>query len=285
MSTGPRRARHATLYDALEDRIQKHRATGFLNAEYDEDKVPRTRYAATPRNALAARLNTLPERLPSPDSTVLGKLPRTDLLNAIHGHASTLFAQEGFAFRSMSETALLAFAIIAEEMAMDSVGEHGHLMLQQGEGSALTTDSMVPSREHEQEEEVRTIRRIYCDESTNDGGLPQPERGRSKRRNHEGSPSPKLHKPKKSRPQRSFEKSGPVLDAETTEGIDIDSKTSAETHIRPAMSVSTNHAASDSIVAHDSQSTSTSKSRSKEHSQNKTAAIPHSKHARRRSGF
>lgn len=166
MRKGSKQARHATLYDALEDRIQKHRATGFLRVDdgREDGLPPQTRYAATPRNALAARLDTLPDLLPTPDAATLTKLPQRDLLNAIHGYTANLFETEQFAFRALSETALLAIGIIAEELAAEMIGEHGHLMLQNENGASMTSTTHTESSAEYEPQTVHKVRRIDTDE-------------------------------------------------------------------------------------------------------------------------
>lgn len=73
------------------------------------------------------------ERLP-PDCP----LPPSDLLQAIHAYSADFYENaitDGGAdnFRSMDETALIAMGILLEEMAKESLGETGDLVLVEGE--------------------------------------------------------------------------------------------------------------------------------------------------------
>lgn len=134
--------RHTTVYDALEDRIKKHHATGFLYSDAADpiDERPKSRFAAPPDHALAARLNISVDDVPFPDTrdALDGKtLPKTDVLNAIHGYTSNLFharapteeGRENGLMRCMDGSALLALGMFLEELADDLVGKQGHMML------------------------------------------------------------------------------------------------------------------------------------------------------------
>ncbi|CCG84540.1 protein of unknown function [Taphrina deformans PYCC 5710] len=128
---------HATIYHALEDKIQKHRTFGFLRSDTGHGP-PVSKYAATPRDALAARLKTRADLLPTPPDTL--RLPASDLLDAIHGHTSVLFADRyPHAVRALDESALLFLGIVAEELAADVIGAQGHLLLA-GDEQALDSE-------------------------------------------------------------------------------------------------------------------------------------------------
>lgn len=121
-------ASHATLYHAVEEKILKHHATGFLKRT-SNDGTSLGRYSATPRDALAARLDTKPHLLPSPGPDLA--LPESDLLDAIHGYAAVLFDESHpSALRSLDESALLTIGLFVEELADEVIGNQGHLVLQ-----------------------------------------------------------------------------------------------------------------------------------------------------------
>lgn len=153
-SKAPGKARHTSLYDALEDRIKKHHATGFLSSDSDvNDDRPRSRFSALPNHALAQRLNVPVDAIPVPDTdSVNGEtLPRSDLLNAIHGYTSNLFhqratdGQHNGLMRSMDESALLTLGMLVEELASEVIGTSGHLML--AEQYAAQDTSTMPADE------------------------------------------------------------------------------------------------------------------------------------------
>lgn len=131
--------RHATLYDALEARINKHHATGFLGTGKASQH---SRGAATPTQALAARLNCSPSVIPTASAEQEAALPSSDLLDAIHGYTSLVTS----CYKSMDETALLAMGILLEESVQDLIGEEGYLMLEEP-----SIDDEEPVVEHVEE--------------------------------------------------------------------------------------------------------------------------------------
>jgi hypothetical protein len=68
-------------------------------------------------------------------------LPESDLLKALHSYASDFYSRATpdkgrFDFRSMDETALLAFGILMEEACRESLGETGDMVFVEGNEDA-----------------------------------------------------------------------------------------------------------------------------------------------------
>lgn len=151
----PRISKHTTIYHALEDKIRKRHATGYLapkvqshrqhqqqqqerDQQHDGTSPPRPHRAADPRDALAARLGTHPSQLPDVPPSLA--LPSSDLLDAVHGHAALLYggaaadednrqAAAPHALQSMNESALLTIGIVVEEWVKEAIGADGHFCL------------------------------------------------------------------------------------------------------------------------------------------------------------
>lgn len=75
------------------------------------------------------------------ESLPLGHLPESDLLKALHCYASDFYSRATPSdcrhdWRSMDETALLAFGILMEEMCRKELGENGDLVFVEGEAEA-----------------------------------------------------------------------------------------------------------------------------------------------------
>ncbi|KAL1998189.1 hypothetical protein VTN02DRAFT_6684 [Thermoascus thermophilus] len=151
-----RQRRLATVYDAVAGRVA---SDGFLaTAPYASryrDTTSSSAAAVRPEEVLFRRLNApiryeendfyfAHERLPPHCA-----LPPADLLQAIHAYAADFYhhatvdrGQDDF--RSMDETALIAMGILLEEMAQESLGETGDLVLVEGEEISIS-DSDGPS--------------------------------------------------------------------------------------------------------------------------------------------
>ncbi|KAE8134759.1 hypothetical protein BDV38DRAFT_154581 [Aspergillus pseudotamarii] len=147
-SEGPsfrRQKRQATVYDAVAGRINAH---GFLpllpyTSRYRDTASSNFR-PVRPEEVLFRRQNApiryeendfyfAHESLPSDRP-----LPSSDLLEAIHAYSADYYnyatpdrGQDDY--QSMDETALIAMGILMEEMAKESLGQTGDLVLVEGE--------------------------------------------------------------------------------------------------------------------------------------------------------
>ncbi|KAJ9201750.1 hypothetical protein DTO021D3_7757 [Paecilomyces variotii] len=140
-----RQKRHANLYDAIAGRVA---AGGFVStsqrvARY-RDRTSSSTTAVRPEEVLFRRQSApiryeendfyfAHEDLP-PDCS----LPDSEMLQAIHSYCSDFYDRATLDrgqddFRSMDETALIAMGVLLEEMATESLGETGDLVLVEGE--------------------------------------------------------------------------------------------------------------------------------------------------------
>lgn len=140
-----RQRRLATVYDAVAGRVS---ADGFLaTAPYPSkyrDTTSSSTAAVRPEEVLFRRLNA-PVRYEENDFYFANEslppdcpLPSSDMLQAIHAYASDFYDNATMDrgqddFRSMDETALIAMGILLEEMAQESLGETGDMVLVEGE--------------------------------------------------------------------------------------------------------------------------------------------------------
>lgn len=196
---GRHKSRHTTLYDALEDRIKKRHATGFIRAEdetlpssLNHQRGPQSRYAAHPSVVLASRLGIDVSQVPEPPCDL--ELPRSDLLNAIHGYASSILTQsteEDTLEKSiyatdldmapfMDETALLAFGVIVEEITRDLIGERGHLVLAEESGLSAMTEDLSASHLQAGSIKVQEFKNLDATETSE---VPQAESSKDHVRN------------------------------------------------------------------------------------------------------
>lgn len=108
------------------------------------DSVSSSTVAVRPEEVLFRRQNA-PERYEESDFYFANErlssesvLPASDLLRAIHAYSADFYDHaitDGVAaddFRSMDETALIAIGILLEELAKESLGETGDLVLVEG---------------------------------------------------------------------------------------------------------------------------------------------------------
>jgi len=97
------------------------------------------------------RRKRAPERYEESDSYFAneslshGHLPESDLLKALHCYASDFYSRATSSectsdWRSMDETALLAFGILMEEICRKELGETGDLVFVEGESEAQTAN-------------------------------------------------------------------------------------------------------------------------------------------------
>ncbi|KAB8239513.1 hypothetical protein BDV23DRAFT_55392 [Aspergillus alliaceus] len=140
-----RQKRQATVYDAVAGRINAH---GFLPlvpfASRYRDTASSNSRPVRPEEVLFRRQNA-PIRYEENDFYFAHEslpperpLPSSDLLEAIHSYSADYYdyatpdrGQDDY--QSMDETALIAMGILMEEMAKESLGETGDLVLVEGE--------------------------------------------------------------------------------------------------------------------------------------------------------
>ncbi|KAE8380319.1 hypothetical protein BDV26DRAFT_290555 [Aspergillus bertholletiae] len=159
-SSFKRQRRHATVYDAVAGRIN---ARGFLPfipfASRYRDTTSSNFQPARPEEVLFRRQNA-PTRYEENDFYFAHEslpsdrpLPSSDLLEAIHTYSADYYdcatpdrGQDDY--KSMDETALLAMGILMEEMAKESLGTTGDLVLVEGEeiGSEEDQSESQPAR-------------------------------------------------------------------------------------------------------------------------------------------
>lgn len=132
-----RRKRIASVYDAVAGRIGFN---GFLSRSQLEAGIT----ALKPEEVLLRRVDApagisgeyydADERL-NPDQ----KLPDADVLRAVHTYASDYYSAHARGeinhnYKSLDETALLAFAILMEEATAEALGKAGDMVLVEPEG-------------------------------------------------------------------------------------------------------------------------------------------------------
>ncbi|BCR96937.1 uncharacterized protein AKAW2_30256S [Aspergillus luchuensis] len=140
-----RQKRQATVYDAVAGRVNHH---GFLPSAPFSSKYRDTASSSTrpvrPEEVLFRRQNA-PQRYEENDFYFAHEalppscpLPSSELLEAIHAYSADYYDHATIDggrddYQSMDETALLAMGILMEEMAKESLGETGDMVLVEGE--------------------------------------------------------------------------------------------------------------------------------------------------------
>ncbi|ODM23105.1 hypothetical protein SI65_00694 [Aspergillus cristatus] len=153
-----RQKRQATVYDAVAGRLNAH---GFLSAvPYSSTYRDTTSSSANPvrpEEVLFRRLNA-PTRYEETDFYFAHEnlpstcpLPSSELLESIHAYSADFYdhatvdrGQDDY--QSMDETALIAMGILLEEMARESLGETGDLVLVEGE--EISDGERLPPMRH-----------------------------------------------------------------------------------------------------------------------------------------
>lgn len=115
------------------------------------------------------------------------RLPNSDLLKAIHAHASDFYgAMPGAedSFQSLDETALIAMGILLEELTAEHLGETGDLAFveaaQPGEADVPKTSGRKIKRQKlEHEGGVKVERNIKAESGSSDEDASMDDRGRS----------------------------------------------------------------------------------------------------------
>ncbi|KAF4550217.1 Hypothetical protein D9617_18g034080 [Elsinoe fawcettii] len=137
----PRRV--ATLYDAVAGRVGYE---GFLSSTPGSGAKNDRKQQPVPPDEVLFRRKGAPPRYEETDTYLASsrldpetqKLPNSDLLKAIHTYASDFYAatplKGKWDWRSMDETALLAFGILLEEEIKARIGETGDLAFVEAEG-------------------------------------------------------------------------------------------------------------------------------------------------------
>ncbi|PLB54784.1 hypothetical protein P170DRAFT_421436 [Aspergillus steynii IBT 23096] len=137
--------RQANVYDAVAGRLNAH---GFLPpvpypSKY-RDWASSTSRPVRPEEVLFRRQNA-PVRYEENDRYFAHEslpsdrpLPSSDLLEAIHAYSADFYDRATIDrgqddYQSMDETALIAMGILMEEMARESLGETGDMVLVEGE--------------------------------------------------------------------------------------------------------------------------------------------------------
>ncbi|KAI0995859.1 hypothetical protein K3495_g12322 [Podosphaera aphanis] len=136
--------RHPTVYDAVAGRIS---VTGFIPQQAyvssHRDTASSSRVALSPESVLF-RSKKAPTRFAECDIYFTNErcdvsdLPSSDLLKTLHAYISDFYfkatANAGVHdWKSLDETALIAFGILMEELALDILGKTGDLALTEGE--------------------------------------------------------------------------------------------------------------------------------------------------------
>ncbi|KAI9931213.1 hypothetical protein ASPWEDRAFT_233801 [Aspergillus wentii DTO 134E9] len=151
-----RQKRQANVYDAVAGRVNAH---GFLSsASYTSkyrDTASSSARAVRPEEVLFRRQNA-PTRFEENDFYFAHEslpparpLPSSDLLEAIHAYSADYYNHATIDggqddYQSMDETALIAMGILIEEMAKESLGETGDLVLVEGED--ISDDEIQPTQ-------------------------------------------------------------------------------------------------------------------------------------------
>ncbi|KAF7586127.1 hypothetical protein BBP40_009423 [Aspergillus hancockii] len=149
-----RQKRIANVYDAVAGRINAH---GFLPAvpyaSRYRDTASSSSRPVRPEEVLFRRQNA-PIRYEENDFYFAHEslspdrpLPTSDLLEAIHAYSADFYDHATpdrgrDDYQSMDETALIAMGILMEEMAKESLGETGDLVLVEGE--EIQSDDDLP---------------------------------------------------------------------------------------------------------------------------------------------
>ncbi|KIX97843.1 uncharacterized protein Z520_06621 [Fonsecaea multimorphosa CBS 102226] len=127
--------RQLTVYDAVAGRAGLN---GFLTQEQkqSENVLP-----IAPEEVLLRR-STIPEHVVNESYDLLSgtdKLPGSEMLKAVHAYASDFYSravpgQGTFDFRTLDETALIAFGILLEEAVKETLGQDGDMVFVEPEG-------------------------------------------------------------------------------------------------------------------------------------------------------
>lgn len=132
-----RRKRVASVYDAVAGRVGFN---GFLSQSQLETVVT----ALTPEEVLLRRVDApvevtreyynADERLKQGQ-----RIPDTEILKVVHAYAADFYSANARGavnhnYRSLDETALMAFAILLEEASAEALGESGDMVLVEPEG-------------------------------------------------------------------------------------------------------------------------------------------------------
>ncbi|OXV05261.1 hypothetical protein Egran_06971 [Elaphomyces granulatus] len=166
--------RNANVFDSVAGRVS---ASGFItgtkSSRYRDTASSST--VAVPPEEVLFRRQSAPVRYEENDFYFAHEslssecpLPSSDLLQAIHTYSSDFYdnaAVDGGRddFRSMDETALIAVGILLEEMARESLGDTGDLVLVEGEEISdreHQTDT-APSANLSKQRANRGIRNTY----------------------------------------------------------------------------------------------------------------------------
>ncbi|GCB23494.1 meiotic nuclear division protein 1 homolog [Aspergillus awamori] len=147
-----RQKRQATVYDAVAGRVNHH---GFLPSAPYPSKYRDTASSSTrpvrPEEVLFRRQHA-PQRYEENDFYFAHEalppscpLPCSELLEAIHAYSADFYDHATIDggrddYQSMDETALIAMGILMEEMAKESLGETGDMVLVEGE--EIPTDEL-----------------------------------------------------------------------------------------------------------------------------------------------
>ncbi|KAL7274695.1 hypothetical protein RUND412_002395 [Rhizina undulata] len=124
-----KKKRHASVYDAVASRVNYE---GFIqsNSKDKHGNPKRRRGQAVPADEVLGRRKNAPkDGIPYVEDD---RLPDTDLLTAIHQYAADFYAKNGMgdlSYKSLDETALLAFGILLEQAVKFSLGADGDLVL------------------------------------------------------------------------------------------------------------------------------------------------------------
>ncbi|KAE9378141.1 hypothetical protein N431DRAFT_528281 [Stipitochalara longipes BDJ] len=136
--------RHPTVYDAVAGRIS---AGGFIPKHLvvtaNRDTASSST-AALPPESVLFRSRNAPTRYAESDIYFANErqspvgLPESDLLKALHSYTSDFYSRataDGGTgdWRSLDETALIAFGILMEEASRSTLGQSGDLVFTEGE--------------------------------------------------------------------------------------------------------------------------------------------------------
>ncbi|PYH90148.1 hypothetical protein BO71DRAFT_422481 [Aspergillus ellipticus CBS 707.79] len=154
---GKRQKRHATLFDAVAGRVNSH---GFLTSgpypSKRRDNASSSNRPVPPEEVLFRRVNA-PDRFEETDFYFANEslpphcaLPSSELLGALHAYSADFYEHATIDrghddYHSLDETALVAMGILLEEMAKESLGETGDMVLVEGE-EIPADEERLPSR-------------------------------------------------------------------------------------------------------------------------------------------
>ncbi|KAI9733122.1 MAG: hypothetical protein M1834_003669 [Cirrosporium novae-zelandiae] len=161
-----RKRRQANVYDAVAGRVSTN---GFMPSTPYQSKCPGAFPPGSlphPPDEVLFRRKNAPVRYEEDDFYFANeklkpgqRLPDSDLLKAIHMHASDFYAcispdRGRNDWHSLDETALLAFGILVEEAAKEVLGENGHRLFVEEErdmdpsaGTTSTQRSVITPNE------------------------------------------------------------------------------------------------------------------------------------------